>query len=205
MDDIRTRLLLGDELSQLQLNTIAVVGLGRVGSYMLETLSRIGFKRFIVIDSGVLSDNFNALYSGENISKAEAAKKRIDDINEDAEVIAYSTPYNKNMLKSADIIANTLPAPYCFNVMRDAKEMGINIITGYNLKFGYDPKEIKLKKLKQITSVFPELIPLDKEGFSNEKILFSEQKEDKIYYPSLSGLVFSAELVGALIAAKSKS
>ena len=196
--------MLGDELSKLQLKTIAIAGLGRVGSYMLETLSRIGFKRFIVIDNGFLSDRFNALYSGENISKAEAAKKRIDDINEDAEVVAFSGAYNKEMLKGADIIANTLPKPFCFDLIADAKEIGIDVITGYNLKYAYDPKEIKLKKLKQITSVFPEFIPLEKKGFSNEKILYSEQTEEKVYYPSLSGLVFSAELVGALIGAKAE-
>ena len=83
----RTRLLLGDEAQEhLKGCTVAVFGLGGVGSFAAEALARAGIGRMILVDRDVVTiSNLNrqlvALHSTLGRPNAEVMRERILDIN----------------------------------------------------------------------------------------------------------------------------
>lgn len=90
----RTRLLLGDDLEKVRSKTILIIGLGGVGSYVCESLARMGVSHLILVDSDVVDvTNINrqlyALHSTIGMPKVEVAKRRIGDISLDIKVDTY--------------------------------------------------------------------------------------------------------------------
>ena len=95
----KTEQLLGDgSIDTLRTKTVAVFGLGGVGSYVVEGLARSGIGHFILIDNDVISrSNLNrqiyALHSTIGKPKVDLAKKRILDINPSATVSTHKLFY----------------------------------------------------------------------------------------------------------------
>ena len=95
----RTRLLLGAEgLGKLRNARVAIFGLGGVGGYVAEALARSGIGQMDLIDDDTINlTNLNrqvlALHSTIGISKVEAAKKRIMDIDPTIQVRTFETFY----------------------------------------------------------------------------------------------------------------
>lgn len=83
----RTRLLLGDEgFERLNSSHVLVVGLGGVGGYVAEQLTRAGIGELTIVDGDVVSQsNMNrqllALQSTQGKPKAEVMAARLRDIN----------------------------------------------------------------------------------------------------------------------------
>ena len=88
----RTRLLLGDEgFEQLNSSHVLVVGLGGVGGYVAEQLTRAGIGELTIVDGDVVSQsNMNrqllALQSTQGMPKAEVMAARLRDINPDVKL-----------------------------------------------------------------------------------------------------------------------
>ncbi len=88
----RTELLLGsDKLDELTNSHVLIVGLGGVGGIAAEFICRAGVGKITIIDGDVVdTTNRNrqiaALTSTVGMSKAEVIRKRLFDINPDAEV-----------------------------------------------------------------------------------------------------------------------
>ncbi len=101
-DFYRTELLVGQKGSQkLAQTSVAVIGLGGVGSYSAEALARSGIGKFILIDFDVIEPtNINrqilALKSTIGKPKVELMQQRIRDINPKAEVIIYQEVLDGN-------------------------------------------------------------------------------------------------------------
>jgi len=101
-DFYRTELLVGQKGSQkLAQTSVAVIGLGGVGSYSAEALARSGIGKFILIDFDVIEPtNINrqilALQSTIGKPKVELMQQRILDINPKAEVIIYQEVLDGN-------------------------------------------------------------------------------------------------------------
>jgi tRNA A37 threonylcarbamoyladenosine dehydratase len=95
----RTRLLIGPEaLAKLQASTVAVFGIGGVGSWAAEALARAGVGGFVLVDDdSVCVTNINrqiiALRSTVGRPKVEVMKERILAINPDAHVAAFQERY----------------------------------------------------------------------------------------------------------------
>ena len=95
----RTRLLLGDDgIERLRNARVAVFGLGGVGGYAVEALARSGIGQMDLIDDDEINvTNLNrqvlALHSTIGISKVEAAKERILDIDPTIQVRTHQTFY----------------------------------------------------------------------------------------------------------------
>jgi tRNA A37 threonylcarbamoyladenosine dehydratase len=91
----RTMQLIGENgVNALQQSTVAVFGLGAVGSYVTEALARAGVGRLVLFDHDTVSlSNINrqllALESTLGRFKAEVAKARVLDINPDCDVQAH--------------------------------------------------------------------------------------------------------------------
>lgn len=96
---IRTRLLVGDApLERLKKSKVAVFGVGGVGGYAVETLTRSGVGTLHLYDDDTVSEsNLNrqivALHSTLGHSKAEVMAQRVRDINPDCQVEAIRLFY----------------------------------------------------------------------------------------------------------------
>ena len=96
---LRTAMLLGEEaVEKLQKARVAIFGIGGVGGYTLEALARAGIGRLDLIDSDTVSrSNINrqilATQSTVGMSKVEAGKKRLLDINPDCVVRTWEIFY----------------------------------------------------------------------------------------------------------------
>ena len=93
----RARMVMGDEaIERLARCSVAVFGIGGVGSYIAEALARGGVGRLLLIDSDrVAQSNINrqliALRSTVGRLKVEVMAERIRDINPAARVETYRT------------------------------------------------------------------------------------------------------------------
>lgn len=110
--DSRSRRLLGDEaMSRLERARVAVIGVGGVGGYVVETLVRSGVGNLVIIDADDVADsNINrqliALHSTVGESKVSLFAKRCQDINPGislTEVKEFVTPDNVSALIGYDV------------------------------------------------------------------------------------------------------
>ena len=98
----RTELLIGKQgVDQLAASTVAVFGVGGVGSYVVEALARSGIGKLVLIDHDTVSlTNINrqlpALESTIGLTKVEVMRQRILDINPDCQVEAIQQFYDKD-------------------------------------------------------------------------------------------------------------
>lgn len=96
----RTRVMLGDvAVERLAESRVAVIGVGAVGGYVVESLARSGVGAFFLADFDVVKEsNLNrqlfALRSTVGRPKAEVARVRVGDINPDAEVYDFQRLVN---------------------------------------------------------------------------------------------------------------
>lgn len=93
----RSELLLGpDSMNRLKNTTIALFGIGGVGSHCAEALARAGIGTLILVDNDRVSlTNINrqsiAYHSTVGCYKTDLMKRRIADINPNARVITFET------------------------------------------------------------------------------------------------------------------
>ncbi len=99
----RTAMLLGEKaVEKLNNSHVIIFGLGGVGSYVAEALSRVGVGALTLVDKDTVSlSNINrqlyALHSTVGRYKTEVAEERIRDINPDCRVkiiTEFVTPQN---------------------------------------------------------------------------------------------------------------
>lgn len=96
----RTELLLGDEgLKKLQQATVAIIGVGGVGSFTAEALARCGVGKLILVDyDDICLTNINrqlhALSPTIGQAKVGVMAERIKQINPKAEVVVHKVFYS---------------------------------------------------------------------------------------------------------------
>lgn len=105
----RTELLLGDKvMNAIQQKRIIVFGVGGVGSWCVECLIRSGIQHMTIVDSDcVCTSNVNrqlmATMQTVGEVKVEALKKRLLEINPDAEITALQQVYSAETADSFHI------------------------------------------------------------------------------------------------------
>ena len=110
----RSELLLGpDGMKKLKDSTIAVFGIGGVGSYVVEALARSGIGRIIMIDYGIIDvTNINRqIHSTVDTVgryKVDVMKERLLSINPDIEVEIYKEAYNKEKKTNSYPVITTM-------------------------------------------------------------------------------------------------
>lgn len=129
-----------EEINQLHLKRVCVVGCGGIGGYVIELLSRIGIGSLTVVDgdSFVLSNlNRQLLSSEENIGlgKAEAALEHVHSINSNVLVTAipeYITKENADsILINHDVIIDALDNIPARRILAEScSRLGVTLIHG---------------------------------------------------------------------------
>ena len=155
----RTRMLLGTKgVDRLARSRVAVIGLGGVGSYVLEALARAGVGAFELVDGDTLVlTNLNrqilALHSTLGLPKTEAAERRVRDINPAAEVRCrklFLTAQNieELPLEDCDYIVDAIDTVSAkIALVLRAQELGVPIISSMGTGNRLDPAALRIADL----------------------------------------------------------
>ena len=97
----RMELLFGKKIEKIKQMTVMVVGIGGVGSYALEAITRSGVGKIIIVDNDTVDiTNLNrqliALNTNLNELKVDVAEKRIKEINPNCTVIKITEFINQS-------------------------------------------------------------------------------------------------------------
>lgn len=109
----RTEILLGsDALDKIKSATVAVFGIGGVGSYTVEALARSGVGTLVIVDDDkVCLTNINrqliATRSTVGKQKVVVMKERILEINPNAKVIIHQSFFNEETASEFDFPSYT--------------------------------------------------------------------------------------------------
>lgn len=221
----RTKLLIGEEnFLKLQAATVAVFGLGGVGSFTVEALARTGIGHLVLVDKdNVDVTNINrqihALTSTVGKSKVELLRERILEINPAAKVDTIQKfylpdePVENFFICSYDYVVDaidTISAKISLAV--ECQRRGIKIISSMGAGNKLDPTRFKVADIFG-TSIDPVAKVMRKKlrefGVTKLKVVYSEEIPRKIdagnltgkvigsvaFVPSVAGLILAAEVV----------
>jgi molybdopterin/thiamine biosynthesis adenylyltransferase len=120
--------------------TVAVVGLGGLGGYVTEALARMGVGRLILIDGDVFEEhNLNRqILSAEarlGTAKAQAARRRVAEINSAVEVTDHAVALTREnlprLLEGADVVVDGLDRlPSRLVLQEGAQALSIPMVHG---------------------------------------------------------------------------
>lgn len=214
----RTSKLIGlENVQKLNNLTVAVFGLGGVGSYTVEALARAGVSSFILIDADTICEsNINrqliALHSTVGRAKVEAAKERILDINPGAKVTTHQLFYLPENADTVDLSGTTYIVDAVdtvtakIQIIEKAHQLGVPVISSMGTGNKLDPSHFRITDIYK-TSVCPLArvmrYELKKRNIPQCKVLFSTEQPVKIepppasisFVPSIAGLLIAREVI----------
>lgn len=219
----RLKILIGAEnFSKLSASTVAVFGVGGVGSFAVEALARSGVGHLVLIDKDDIDEtNINrqihALSSTVDRSKVEVMRERILDINPAAQVdtiqkffLPEESVENFFICRYDYVIdaIDTLPAKIF--LVEECARRGVKIISSMGAGNKLDATRFKVADIFQ-TSVDPVAKILRKQlkarGIKNLKVVYSDETPRPVknfigstaFVPSVAGLILAGEVVKDLI------
>jgi tRNA A37 threonylcarbamoyladenosine dehydratase len=191
----RTELLIGAEgMARLEASTVAVFGIGGVGSYAAEALARSGLGGLVLVDDdAVCLTNINrqimALRSTVGRPKVEAMRDRILEINPKAKVEVhqeYFGPDSAERLLGPGVsyvvdAIDTVSAK--IELVLRAKALGIPIVSAMGAGNKLDPTRLEVTDIYK-TSVCPLARvmrhELRRRGVDGLTVIFSREEPIKI-------------------------
>lgn len=159
MFDREIKLIGIDKLDLIKSKTIAIIGLGGVGGYSLETLVRSGIENLVLVDYDTIDiTNLNrqiiSLNSNIGESKVVVAKNRCLDIRKDLNISTVETFLNKDNLEA---ILDDFTIDYIIDacdtvstkieLIKYAKNHNINIITCLGTGNRLNPEDLTITTL----------------------------------------------------------
>lgn len=157
----RTVALIGNEgMNKISKATIALFGLGGVGSFCVEALARSGVSNIILVDFDVVEEsNFNrqliAVKNNLKKKKTLATKERIHSINENINVICYDLFIDSKSISEIDftdvnfIIDCIDSVEGKMAIIKKAKELDINIISSMGTANKMDPSKLRISDISK--------------------------------------------------------
>jgi tRNA threonylcarbamoyladenosine dehydratase len=157
----RNELAIGKEgLDIMKNSTVAVLGIGGVGSFAAEALARSGVGKLILVDKDTVDiTNVNrqliALLSTIGQEKAELMKERIKDINPDCEVIALKMFYTEETYEEffnhgLDFVVDASDTIiYKIHLMKECLTRNIPIISSMGAANKMDPTRFKIADISK--------------------------------------------------------
>lgn len=193
----RTELLIGkDGVEKLTNSKVCVFGIGGVGSYVVEGLVRSGIGNFILVDSDkvdITNLNRQIIATTKTVgeSKVQVAKKRILEINPEANVEVYEEFF---MPDSKDVFDNTVDyvidcvdtVTAKIEIIMRAKSLNIPVISCMGTGNKLDPTKFEVTDIYK-TEICPLAKVMRKElknrGIKDLKVVYSKEtpvSQDKI-------------------------
>jgi tRNA A37 threonylcarbamoyladenosine dehydratase len=152
----RNELAIGKEGLEIMKNsTVAVLGVGGVGSFAAEALARSGVGKIILVDKDDVDiTNINrqliALLSTIGMPKADLMKDRIKDINPDCEVIALKMFYTEETYEeffsyNPDFVVDASDTiMYKVHLIQECLKRNIRIISSMGAANKMDPTRFQI-------------------------------------------------------------
>lgn len=222
----RSNLLIKEE-NTIKLNSKVVLlcGIGGVGSYVFESLVRMGVGTIIIVDYDVVSiSNINrqliATHSTIGKYKVDVAKERALDINPKVNIIIHNTFINDKTINdlfnySIDYIVDAIDTVSAkLLLIEKAKELNIPIISSMGTGNKLDPSKLKITDISK-TEYCPLAkvmrYELRKRNIKHLVVLTSSEVPIKIdvddpkiigsvsYVPSVGGLLISSKVINDLL------
>lgn len=216
-------------MEKLSLSTVAIFGIGGVGSFTAEALARTGIGKIILVDYDIIDiSNINrqihALTSTIGKYKVDVMKERLLEINPDMDVVIFKEKYSvetKDILlnngynyivDAIDMISSKL------DLIVSAKEKGIPIISSMGAGNKLNPTQLKVGDIYS-TCVDPMSRvmrnELKKRNIDSLKVVWSDEVPMKInmeikdlrksvtgsisFVPSVVGLIIASEVIKDLV------
>lgn len=230
---IREISLIGEgDFEKLKNAKVAVIGLGGVGSYVVEALARAGVGHLLLCDNDVIAPhNINrqlfALHSTIGKFKAEVAALRVIDINPTAKVIVKKERYDAQSAPSFDFSSYDYVVD-CIDLVthkllliQAAKQCGVPVIscmgTGNKLNASFKVADIFESKICPLSVVMRK--EARRRNLGNFKVVYSEEVAKKplfkdenevrrqtaasiSFVPSTAGLLIAGEVIKDIINGK---
>ncbi|RBP94023.1 tRNA A37 threonylcarbamoyladenosine dehydratase [Cytobacillus firmus] len=187
----RNELAIGKEgLEKMKNSTVAVLGIGGVGSFAAEALARSGVGRLVLVDKDDVDiTNVNrqviALLSTVGKPKVDLMKERIRDINPDCEVIALKMFYTEETYEQffdygLDFVVDASDTiSYKIHLMKECLNRGIPMISSMGAANKMDPTRFQIADIfKTHTDPIAKVIRtrLRKEGIrKGVPVVFSDE------------------------------
>ncbi|MFP4698386.1 MAG: ThiF family adenylyltransferase [Eubacteriales bacterium] len=187
----RTEMLIGEEgLNKLKNATVAVFGVGGVGTYAVEGLIRSGLGKIILVDDDeVCLTNINRQLHATRKTigkpKVEVMKDRILSINPKVEVITYQELYTSEsaekllsddysyVIDAIDMVTSKI------DLIERCKNNGIPIISAMGAGNKMNPTMLEVADIYE-TSICPLAKVMRKElrkkGINSLKVVYSKEK-----------------------------
>jgi len=187
----RNELAIGKEgLEILKNSTVAILGVGGVGSFSAEALARSGVGRLILVDKDDvditnINRQIHALLSTIGQPKVDLMKERIKDINPECEVIALKMFYTEETYEeffsyNPDFVIDASDTiSYKIHLMKECLNRNIAIISSMGAANKMDPTRFKIADIsKTHTDPIAKVIRtrLKKEGIKKGiPVVFSDE------------------------------
>ena len=184
----RTEALIGKQaLGRLKASSVAVFGIGGVGSFAVEALARAGVGKLVLIDNDIVQEsNINrqvhALGSTVGMFKTDAMKQRIMDINPDAAVETlrvFYLPGEPGVDWRYDYVIDAVDTVTAkLDIIVEAKKRGVPVISAMGAGNKLDPARFEVADIYS-TSVCPLAKvmrhELRKRGVESLKVVYSKE------------------------------
>lgn len=221
----RTSILLGkDNIEKLKKSNVLICGVGGVGSYVLEALTRVGVGSITIVDKDIVDiTNINrqliALNSTIGMDKVEVAKNRCKDINPDININALKIKIDSESISSIFSNTNFDYVVDCVDnieakvaIIRYANQYGLKCISSMGAANKLNPLEFKVADIYK-TQMCPVAKIMRKKlkeiGIKKQKVVYSTEQPIKNsvdntlgsvpFVPSVCGLIIASEVVKDII------
>ncbi|NLI65569.1 MAG: tRNA threonylcarbamoyladenosine dehydratase [Tissierellia bacterium] len=226
----RTELVIGREgMEVLSQSTVAIFGIGGVGSFAAEALTRSGIGKIILIDYDIIDiTNINRQIHATSrtigLPKVEVMRERLLEINPTLDVVIYQDKYNEEtkgyllndeysyILDAIDMVSSKI------DLIVTAKSMGIPIISAMGAGNKLSPTSFRVGDIYE-TNVCPLAKvmrrELRKRKIDSLKVVWSDEVPAKVnlesgalrkavpgsvsFVPSVVGLIMASEVIKDLI------
>lgn len=226
----RTEMLLGEDgVRRLEDASVAVFGLGGVGSYVAEALARAGVGRLVLVDGDVVdATNINrqlvALHSTVGLPKAEVMAERVRDIHPACVVEAHPVFYlpggedtaGEGLVDGCDYVADAIDTVTAkLSLIEECGRKGIPVISAMGCGNKLDPSRFRVADLAD-TRVCPLCRVMRRElrrrGVERLRVVYSEEPPIRpgeadcrtpgsvSFVPGAAGLMMAGEIVRTLAA-----
>lgn len=157
----RNELAIGKQgLDILKNSTVAILGVGGVGSFSVEALARSGVGRLVLVDKDTIDiTNVNrqlpALLSTVGQPKVDVMKQRIVDINPECEVIALKMFYTEETYEEffsygLDFVIDASDTiSYKIHLMKECLKRNIPIISSMGAANKMDPTRFQIADISK--------------------------------------------------------
>jgi len=217
------RLIGKENVEKLNKSKVAVFGIGGVGSFVVEGLSRAGIGKFQLVDNDTvditnINRQIHANITTVGKNKVDVMKERILSINPEAEVdvsTEFFMPGSKLVDNSLDYIVDAIDTVTGkIELVCRANELNIPIISAMGTGNKLDPTKFEVTDIYK-TSVCPLAKVMRKElrsrGIQKLKVVYSKEEPIKpndgdyktpasiSFVPSVAGLIIAGEVIKDII------